>query len=560
MDSTPIRTLSDYYNPAQQGQQYFKDVMAIQQLGLHREQIDEQKAQHAYKQSQDALNKQDSEEIAAMSFGPEKSERITRYALRNHSQTLIEKMLQDDALIAFAHKRGMTEDVARVMRDTNTLGPVVTAWAAEQDIAMASNRAESLNHEANAYQAIVDEATPVTTSIKGAVQMAVSLKQAQQDAGLDLYKRIITEHPGTKAAEGAQDQLDRAAETVRQEWQPKIGKMIEDLKTKNEGLVARRDLFLEIAKDGKVNEALRKTKLAFYEHAIKTTNATLAYLVGGQEPTPDSYAPLSATLEEARSRATTLQDDRRKELESMAKKNAARTTEIEQKVSLTEGIMKAQMNLQQEADARGITLEALITKQPGLVTTAAVRHGAKASEVREAITGSKTGLTGAGDLTGPEQVTALTKAQAMAAQSAGATGMIDPVTGQVNFEKMLQHSARDAESYVRELTTLAKTKAFAGVRDDLHVMIGDAKAHMKVVSAEKTKFETLLNALPPATSEEMQDALKSGKTGNLVDPASGKSLRITGGGDKPLVAEDPISGHKFELRGKGKKAVWIAIN
>jgi hypothetical protein len=139
-------------------------------------------------------------------------------------------------------------------------------------------------------------------------------------------------------------------------------------------------------------------------------------------------------------------------------------------------------------------------------------------------------------MTADQSANLVIKTLAQAAGDAGAADVIDPVTGAVDFGRLIHKSARDQQAFIDSIRTKSKLKEFAGVKDSLEIVARDAEAKMATTKTAQKSVTDAKEQLPAIDSKEIQDALSTGK---------------------PFVYEK--GGHKFKLEGKGKSQQWVVV-
>jgi hypothetical protein len=161
-------------------------------------------------------------------------------------------------------------------------------------------------------------------------------------------------------------------------------------------------------------------------------------------------------------------------------------------------------------------------------------------------------------LTKNEKINAVTKSQAMAAQMAGAADVIDPVTGQVDINRMMQRSAQDKETYISSLRNMARLPSFSDIRADLTILADAAQKQFSVVQKGKAEVEGAMSQLPPPTSDVFSQAVESvqstGQAG-VLEGSKGTKFQVNPDG----TFTDLKTGHQFKIEGKGKSARWTTI-
>lgn len=545
MDLQPFRQLSDYYNPAQEADKTV--ALGLHLYGLRR--LDE--AQQ-FKEQQVLQDQQDAQEIAkglqANPNDPQVLSKFMSFQIRKgHGKDVIDMVQNNTGLAAVAEQAGIS---IPLLRGYNELKPEQFKAIAEPDLQQA--RLSKLNLSGQKYAAIYKDnaqyvgsyAHATDTSIDDTVQKQLAADYAvvekfgnKKDLTPDQQARA------NAAAKNIDSTIEQAAKLKQQQDQQAIA---EATKVRDGALAQQK--FPPVGDPELANLYDQVTTLK-----AKAADAFIAYK---QDPSPEHKDALKASSDLFDAAVNAVKDRSIETKKSIDELNMARTNEKTLKLAEEKGVLASQTELQAKADAKGMTLTDFVTKYPGVLAATAVKNQTKVSVVREAITGSKGEDTGA--VTIVEKANMLVKGLAQAAGESRAADIIDPVTGQVNYARLMQHSAEDQGAYIDALTRLVKSEAFAPVRRDLQSALNDAKSKLADTRVGQAAMNDLKASLPPPDSDVVSQAVKGGGK-QFRNPTTGATFDIGGGGDKPLTLTDPKTGHRFELKGKGKSQKWVAV-
>jgi hypothetical protein len=201
------------------------------------------------------------------------------------------------------------------------------------------------------------------------------------------------------------------------------------------------------------------------------------------------------------------------------------------------GIKHALTNATAEAQTRFAALPSASQHSQGAALIArAVERDMNVKVPIEDILKGKEKPTAEGSLTADQSANLVIKTLAQAAGDAGAADVIDPVTGAVDFGRLIHKSARDQQAFIDSIRTKSKLKEFSSIKDSLEIVARDAVEKMTTTAASKREMLDAKSQLPPVDSKEIQDALATGK---------------------PFVYEK--GNHKFKLEGKGKSQQWVVV-
>lgn len=281
-----------------------------------------------------------------------------------------------------------------------------------------------------------------------------------------------------------------------------------------------------------------------------------------------------ANLRELESQISLL-DARSAQLREKAKKSGNELNALQQ--SRKENVDFKTNQARREAESERLTNELAaripIDAPPAKIQQAIVDAKAQDKTNVEAILsaqGRKASGSGSGDPFALGR--AVGKAIDNAAKNSG-IGAIDPKTGQVNLQSILERNPRDTDVFIRLLQTQADSQP--ALRAGLQPLIDDLNDINERNKAEKEKFQGLRESLPPLTALQKSSGVESSGLfgGDLsieefLENNPEATRRIP---DSPFTASVNNQGNieirakvngeivRYELRGSGSNREWILV-